>query len=74
MKQILFTHLRVLDPDWKPEPGQKYADAPKAQMRVTRMTNTTVYYRYADGSYAGSMKRETWDRDYAPNLDPKGTP
>lgn len=74
MKPILFTHLRILDPDWKPGPGQKYADAPKAQMKVTRMTMTTVYYRYAsDGSYAGAMKRETWDRDYAPTINREAT-
>jgi hypothetical protein len=62
---IVFTHLRMLDPDWTPSTGQKYADAPKARMQVTRMTATTVYYRYADGGGRFSMPRATWDRDYA---------
>jgi hypothetical protein len=60
-----FTHLRTLDPAWQPGPGQRYADAPKARCRVTRMTKTTVYYSYADGSGRFSMTREKWDRDYA---------
>ena len=66
---ILFTHLRWLDVDWKPGPGQKYADAPKARMQVTRMTKYAVYYRYADGGGKFCMDRATWDRDYAPALD-----
>lgn len=65
-----FTHLRLLDPAWKPGPGQRYADAPKARCRVTRKTATTVYYRYADGSPGvASMTRETWDQDYAPTIE-----
>lgn len=71
---ILFTHLTALDLGWIPGPGQKYADAPKAPCKVTRMTKLAVYYTYAsDPKSRGAfcMSRETWDRDYAPNLDPK---
>lgn len=64
-----FTHLRILDPAWRPGPGQRYADAPKARMRVTRMTATTVYYTYADAKpgarSAWKMPRATWDTHYA---------
>lgn len=73
-REILFTHLRFLDTTWKPGPGQRYADAPKVQCRVTRMTVTSVYYRHLDGKGGGCMDREKWDRDYAPNLEPKDTP
>lgn len=68
-----FTHLRTLDPNWVPGPGQTYrANCPKAVCRVTRMTTTTVYYRYATSSGTRaqfSMDRATWDRDYAPTLE-----
>jgi hypothetical protein len=76
VKPILFTHLTHLDLDWVPGPGQKYRDAPKAPCRVTRMTKLAVYYTYASATSnrgAFCMSREIWDRDYAPNLVPKGT-
>jgi hypothetical protein len=78
MSQPTFLHLHTLDPDWQPGPGQKWRDAPKARMRVTKMTRLAVYYTYANAEPgargAFSMTRETWDRDYAPNLDATLTP
>jgi hypothetical protein len=40
-----FTHDRWLDTDWKPGPGEKYKDAPKARCVVTKVTKTNVFYR-----------------------------
>jgi hypothetical protein len=48
-----FTHASRLDPDWVPGLGQKYVDAPKQRMEVTRATSTTVYFR-PEGSRAVS--------------------
>lgn len=41
---MVFRHRRILDPAWKPGPGQRYADAPKAVCRVTRVVAGTVWY------------------------------
>lgn len=38
-----FTHHRLLDPSWRPGPGERYADAPHAEMVVTRVTAYTVW-------------------------------
>lgn len=65
---IAFTHKRLLTPGWTPGPGQRHADAPKAECRVTRMTKLAVYYTYASAPTnrgAFCMTRETWDREYA---------
>ena len=43
-----FTHARQLRTDWEPAPGQRYADAPKQVMRVTRVATSTVWYRPDD--------------------------
>lgn len=50
-----FTHPTMLDTSWKPGPGQKYADGPKAQCRVTRTRGESVYYAYvtSDGTPGG---------------------
>ena len=40
----LFYHARLLDPYWKPGPGQRYADAPAALCRVTAVRRGRVYY------------------------------
>jgi len=40
----LFYHARLLDPDWKPGQGQRYADAPAALCRVTAVRRGRVYY------------------------------
>ena len=63
-----FTHRHALDLDWKPGPGQKWKDAPKAQMRVAKMTDTTVYYTYANDPGPGqwTMSRAVFERDYLP--------
>lgn len=42
-----FTHPSMLDPDWMPGPGQRYADAPKARCVVTTVRRGTVWFRYA---------------------------
>jgi len=39
-----FVHKTLLDPDWNPAPGQKYADAPKAICRITAVRQGKVYY------------------------------
>lgn len=45
---LLFRHTHFLDTTWKPGPGQKYKDAPKAVCKVTCVTRSsygsTVYY------------------------------
>ena len=43
-----FTHLRSLDLNWTPGPGQLYVDGPKARMVVTAVRNSRVYYAYAE--------------------------
>lgn len=45
---MTFTHDKILDPDWKPAPGQKYSDAPKALMEIKHVKQTGVYYGYPD--------------------------
>lgn len=42
----VFRSKHLLEPTWKPGEGQKYKDAPKALMVVTRVTSTSVYYDY----------------------------
>lgn len=45
-----FTHDRFVDTSWKPEPGQTWKrDAPKAQMKISQVLSTLVYYKFADG-------------------------
>lgn len=41
---VVFRHPSILDPDFKPGPGQRYSDAPKALCRVTRTVGNEVYY------------------------------
>lgn len=46
-KGAQFTHPKLLDPTWKPQPGQRYSrDAPKARCEVMAVRAETVYYRY----------------------------
>jgi hypothetical protein len=60
-----FTHLYTLDPDWIPAKGERWADAPKAQMRVTRATQTWVYFTYANGGGVSlKLPRATFDYHY----------
>ena len=47
-----FIHARLLDPEWKPGPGQRYADAPHARCRVTAIRHGSVYYAIADAPRA----------------------
>lgn len=39
-----FVHATQLDLNWKPGPGQKYADAPKRIMTVTYTRGDSVWY------------------------------
>ena len=48
-----FTHDRKLDLSWKPGPGQRYKDAPRARMRVTRVTQHTIWFTYATSDKTG---------------------
>ena len=41
----------MLDTGWTPGPGQRYADAPKVECEVTKVTPTTVYYRADSGGF-----------------------
>lgn len=61
-----FTHRRQLDLDWKPGPGQKHADAPKARMQVTRVAQGTVWFRNVSTTQPGvsCMSVEQWLADY----------
>ena len=45
-----FTHDRLLDTTWRPGPGQRYTDAPKARMRVFRVTVDTGWSGYVDAT------------------------
>lgn len=40
-----FRHKRQLDPAWRPGPGQRYADAPKRELVVSRITRSRVWYK-----------------------------
>ena len=40
-----FEHARQLRTDWSPGPGQRYADAPKVTMEITRVATGTAWYR-----------------------------
>jgi hypothetical protein len=63
-----FTHATRLDPDWRPGPGQRYADGPKARMRVTRATTTGVWFVY-DAPKPGVpcvMDRAGFEATYVP--------
>lgn len=42
-----FTHDYFVDTSWKPKPGQKWKDAPKAKMVITSVWSTKVYYGFA---------------------------
>lgn len=54
---MLYEHATRLDPGWKPGPGQKYADAPREVMRVTR---DAVYTRPASGGNSTWLTRARW--------------
>lgn len=45
IKGMRFTHARQLDTSWRPGPGQKYTEGPKAQMEISSTRGTVVYYR-----------------------------
>ena len=50
-----FVHMRYLDPGWKPERGQLYADAPHAVCRITATRGSLVYYAIGEESTKGRM-------------------
>lgn len=67
-----FTHESRLDPDWVPGPGQKYADAPKLRMRVTRVTAGGVYFKAATGTDRSVfLNRPTFEARYLPTAEPQ---
>lgn len=51
----VFEHPRMLDADWRPPPGGKYADGPHAVCRITRVASGRVWYRILgqDGQWRG---------------------
>lgn len=62
-----FTHTRMLDPRWKPGPGERYADGPKAIMVITRVTKHTIYFKYAHDSERAvpfSLDRRAFELTY----------
>jgi hypothetical protein len=67
---ITFTHKHFLQPGWKPGPGEKYKNGPKALMVVTRVKMYDVFYTYVDATPkqvsrgAFCMSRYQFDRDY----------
>lgn len=59
-----FTHQTVLDPSWQPGPGQRYADAPKARMVVTRATRTTVWFGFTAHRGVQRLDRQVFEARY----------
>lgn len=61
-----FTHKHFIDPDWKPGPGEKYRDAPKAEMVVTGVSLGGVWYGYAEppGRAGWHMNRPQFEQEY----------
>lgn len=41
----VFRHARLLDVEWTPGPGERYADAPRALCIVTATRGGRIYYR-----------------------------
>ena len=68
---LTFTHARHLDTDWKPGPGQRYADAPHRVYRVSRVTSTSVYFTGLNGTGHFSVDRDKWGEVYG---GPASTP
>ena len=76
----IFRHARLLDPDWTPGPGERYADAPHAVCRVTATRGGRVYYRlgtepgpgqrYFHASDTGTHVMEILDPRQPPNVLP----
>ena len=67
---LTFTHDRVLEPSWRPSEGQKYVDAPKAAMRVFRVTRDTVWYGYADAQRSSfRLPREEFINRFLETVD-----
>jgi len=61
-----FTHRHFIDPHWRPAPGQKHSQGPKAQMRITRATRTMVWYTYLHdpGPAQWHMSRHDFEVQY----------
>lgn len=73
-----FVHDSYIEPDWKPEPGQKYSDGPKAEMLITRVTSLTVWYaskprRNSKGRIRAKMPRTVFEARYGPQMDGEST-
>lgn len=70
---VTFTHTHIIDPDWRPRPGQTYTrDAPNARCRVTSVRRGYVYWTYDVPREGGRliMSLDTWQRLYAREATP----
>lgn len=45
-----FTHAQIVAEGWRPTESQKYSDAPRARMVITRATDRRIYFTYAGGT------------------------
>ena len=41
-----FDHQHLIDPNWRPGPGETYVDAPRARCEVSAVRKGAVYFRY----------------------------
>ena len=57
-----FTHKHFLDLNWSPASGHTMREAPKAEMVVTRVTSSHIWYAYADGRdfQIGASRHGSW--------------
>lgn len=63
----LFRHATFLDPYWKPGPGERYADAPRAVCQVTAVRKGQVFYTYADHPGRGfHVDLDGWPHKHEP--------
>jgi len=64
-----FTHDHFVDTNWKPEPGQTWKnDAPKAEMVITSVWETLVYYSFADGKGSYVLDLDTFMNKFGEQL------
>ena len=68
-KGAVFIHDTFLDPGWIPGPGQKYADAPKATMKVFKVDSFTVWYGYVGDTRSGwRLARKKFEKRFPNSL------
>lgn len=69
---MTFTHHSFLDTDWQPGPGQRYVDAPKRRMVITRVDRRTVWYGHAADEKPKAAWREAravFEEEYGAELE-----